>query len=69
VSPNGRTLYFGTLRGLHAFDVSTGRVRGPYRLGAVAGFAFTPDGGRLTVVRFGRRPLSVDPASGRASRL
>jgi hypothetical protein len=66
LSPNGRTLYFGTIRGLRAFDVPTGRIRGPYRVGAVAGFAFTPDGRRLTVVRLGRRPLSLDARSGRA---
>jgi hypothetical protein len=69
LSPDGRTLYFGTIGGLQAFDVPHGRVRGPYRVGAVAGFAFTPDGRRLTVVRVGRPPLSLDARSGRARTL
>ncbi len=65
LSPDGRTLYFGGLHGLWAYHGSTGLVRGPYRVGPVAGFGFTPDGERVTVIRFGKRPLSLDAATGR----
>jgi hypothetical protein len=68
LSPDGRTLYFGTVRALHAYDVVRGRVRGPYRVGPVGGFAFTPDGRRLTVVRMAGRPIWLDAATGRALR-
>ena len=58
----GRALWFGDVRGLWLFR---GSVRGPFRVGPVGGFGFTPDGRRLTVIRVGgRSPLQLDARTG-----
>jgi hypothetical protein len=65
VSPRGDLVYFGGLHGLWAYDLRSRHVRGPYRLGLVGGFGFTPDGRRLTVVSPWGRPYWLDAATGR----
>jgi dipeptidyl aminopeptidase/acylaminoacyl peptidase len=62
VSRDGKTLWFGDVHGLWLLH---GAVRGPFRIGPVAGFAFTPGGRRLTVIRLGLRPLHLDAETGR----
>ncbi|MBI1916041.1 MAG: hypothetical protein HYS12_15100 [Planctomycetes bacterium] len=48
-SPNSRLLFAGSDRGVHVWEVSTGKVRRPLRkdTGAVHGLACSPDGKRL----------------------
>ena len=65
MSPRGDLVYFGSLHGLWAWDLRANRVRGPYRPNRIGGFAFTPDGRRLTVITPGGRALWLDAATGR----
>ena len=65
MSPRGDLIYFGSLHGLWAWDLRANRVRGPYRPNRIGGFAFTPDGRRLTVITPGGRALWLDAATGR----
>jgi hypothetical protein len=65
VSPRGDLVYFGGLHGLRAYDVRARRVRGPYAPALIGGFAFTPDGRKLTVITPGGRALWLDAATGR----
>jgi hypothetical protein len=65
VSRNGRTVYFASRRSVWAYDVAYGKVRGPYRIGAVvAGLGFSPDGKRLWIVRADGRVSLLDAARG-----
>jgi outer membrane protein assembly factor BamB len=64
-SRDGRTVYFGSGRGVWAYDAAYGKVRGPYRIGGtVAGLGFSPDGRRLWVVRGDGRVSALDAARG-----
>ena len=65
MSPRGDLVYVGALRNLWAYDVRAHRMRGPYRVGPIAGFAFTPDGRRLTVIAPGDRVFWLDAATGK----
>jgi hypothetical protein len=65
VSPRSDLLYFGGLDALWAYDVRARRVRGPYEPGRIGGFAFTPDGRKLTVITPGGRAFWLDAATGR----
>jgi hypothetical protein len=64
-SPRGDLVYFGGLHTLRAYDVRARRVRGPYTVGRLGGFAFTPDGRKLTVITPGGRAFWLDAATGR----
>jgi hypothetical protein len=64
-SPRGDLVYFGGLHGLRAYDVRARRVRGPYVIGRIGGFAFTPDGRKLMVIRAGGGVLWLDAATGK----
>jgi dipeptidyl aminopeptidase/acylaminoacyl peptidase len=63
-SPRGDVVYFGGLHGLRAYDLRARRVRGPYYVGRVGGFAFTPDGRKLLVVHPAGRVDWLDAATG-----
>jgi hypothetical protein len=66
VSRNGRTVYFASGRNLYAYDAAFGRIRGPYRMDALAvGVAFSSDGRRLLVVRSNGTATYLDAATGR----
>ena len=65
VSPRGDLVYVGGLRVLWAYDVRVHRMRGPYAVGRISGFAFTSDGRRLTVIAPGDRVFWLDAATGR----
>jgi hypothetical protein len=64
-SPRGDLVYFGGLHGLRAYDLHARRVRGTYVFGTVGGFAFTPDGRKLTVIRPGGGVYWIDAATGK----
>jgi hypothetical protein len=64
-SPRRDLVYFGGLHGLRVYDLRARRVRGPYTFGPVGGFAFTPDGRKLTVIRPGGGVYRVDAATGK----
>jgi hypothetical protein len=65
VSPRGDLVYVGGLRKLWAYDARVRRMRGPYRVGRISGFGFTPDGRRLTVIAPGDRVFWLDAATGK----
>jgi hypothetical protein len=64
-SPRGDLVYFGGLKTLWAYDARVRRVRGPYTVGLLGGFAFTPDGRKLTVLTPKGRPFWLDAATGK----
>jgi hypothetical protein len=65
-SPRGDLVYFAGLAALRAYDVRVGRVRGPYAIGQIGGFGFSPDGRRLRVIQpDARDPFWLDAATGR----
>jgi hypothetical protein len=65
VSPRGDLVYFGGLHALRAYDARARRVRGPYAPGRIGGFAFTPDGRKLTVITPAGHAFWLDAATGR----
>jgi hypothetical protein len=65
MSPRGDLVYFGGLKHLWAFDLRARHIRGPYTPGLVGGFAFTPDGRKLTVISPRGRAEWLDAATGR----
>jgi hypothetical protein len=69
VSRNGRTVYFSSGRKVYAYDAAYGRVRGPYRVGAVVvGVGFSTNGRRVLLVGSNGSPTYLDAATGRKMR-
>jgi hypothetical protein len=64
-SPRGDLVYFGGLHALRAYDLRARRVRGPYLPSRIGGFAFTPDGRKLLVVRPNGGVYWLDAATGK----
>jgi hypothetical protein len=64
-SPRGDLVYFGDIHALRAYDLHARRVRGPYLPSRIGGFAFTPDGRKLLVVRPNGGVYWLDAATGK----
>ena len=64
-SPQGDLAYFGGLQALRAYDLRARHVRGPYRVGPIGGFGFTPDGRRVIVLTPEGRASWLDAATGK----
>jgi hypothetical protein len=64
-SPRGDLVYFGGVHALRAYDLRARRVRGPYLPSRIGGFAFTPDGRKLLVVRPNGGVYWLDAATGK----